>query len=98
MGTAASPAEDTITDFHAGQGGDVLDLSDVLVDEENHQLDEYLHFNFADGDTTVEISSEANGDVTQKVTLKGVDLSSMGSSDSEIISNLLDDGNLQVDQ
>ena len=98
VGTAAAPAEDTITDFHTGAGGDVLDLSDVLVDEENHQLDEYLHFNFADGDTTVEISSQANGDVTQKVTLKGVDLSSLGGSDSEIINNLLDDGNLQVDQ
>ncbi|MET4707174.1 VCBS domain-containing protein [Endozoicomonas lisbonensis] len=98
VGTAADPAEDTITDFHTGEGGDVLDLSDVLVDEENHQLDEYLHFNFENGDTTVEISSQANGDVTQKVTLKGVDLSSTGGSDAEIINNLLDDGNLQIDQ
>ena len=98
VGTAEAPSVDLLTDFHVGQGGDILDLSDVLVEEENHQLDEYLHFNFSGGDTTLEISTQANGDVTQKVTLQGVDLSSLGGSDSEIINNLLNDGNLQVDQ
>lgn len=98
VGTADSPSVDLLTDFHLGQGGDILDLSDVLVDEENHQLDEYLHFNFSDGNTTLEISTQANGDVTQKVTLQGVDLSPLGGTDSEIINNLLNDGNLQVDQ
>ena len=97
-GTAADPAEDTIKDFTVGQGGDVLDLHDMLVDEENHQLDEYLHFNFENGDTTVEVSTEANGDVTQKIKLEGVDLSSLGGSDAEIINSLLNDGNLQVDE
>ena len=96
-GSAETPAEDIITDFHIGQGGDVLDLSDVLADEENHQLDEYLHFNFSEGDTTLEIKPQAGGSTTQKVTLQGVDLSSLGNSDSEIINNLLNDGNLQVD-
>lgn len=97
-GTAETPAVDIITDFHIGQGGDVLDLSDILVDEQNHQLDEYLHFNFDNGDTTLEITPEAGGSVTQKVTFQGLDLSTLGGTDSEIISNLLNGGNLQVDQ
>ncbi len=78
-------------------GGDVLDLNDILVDEENHQLDENLHFNFSNDDTTLEIKPEDGGNTTQKVTLQGVDLFGMGATDSEIINNLLDDGNLQVD-
>ena len=96
LGTTDAPAEDTIVDFSLGQGGDVLDLSDVLIDDES-QLDQYLSFSASGDDTILEISNEANGSVTQKVTLQGVQLSSLGSDNSEIINNLLNDGNLQVD-
>ena len=98
IGTAEAPAEDIITDFTTGSGGDVLDLSDLLVGEENNALDDYLHFNFSGGDTTMEITPQSNGDVTQKVTLQGVDLSILGATDLDIINGLLNDGNLQVDQ
>ncbi|MGB0360682.1 MAG: type I secretion C-terminal target domain-containing protein, partial [Endozoicomonas sp.] len=96
-GSAATPAEDSITDFTTGSGGDILDLSDLLVDEESNSLDQYLHFEFSGGDTTIEISPEASGSVTQKVTLQNVDLSTLGASDADIINNLINNGNLNTD-
>ena len=94
-GAAGDPAEDVITDFHTGQGGDVLNISDLLVDE-NGAVEELLALNFAD--TTISIKSSETGDVTQRITLDGVDLSNYGgaATDIEIINNLIDDGNLQV--
>ncbi|MGB1270952.1 MAG: type I secretion C-terminal target domain-containing protein, partial [Endozoicomonas sp.] len=96
LGTVQEPAEDVIKDFQLGEDGDVIDLSDVLIDE-SETLDQYLSLNFEGGDTTLEVKPSADGSVTQKIKLEGVDLSSLGSSDSEIINNLLNDGNLQLD-
>ena len=97
VGTAESPAEDTITDFSTGSGGDVINLSDVLVDD-TEPLENYLSLNFENGDTTIEVKPSGS-DVTQKITLEGVDLSAYGggSTDSEILNNLINDGNLQID-
>ena len=98
LGTAATPAEDTITDFQAGQGGDMLDLSDVLVDD-SEPLEDYLSLNFENGSTTIEVKPDVNGGVTQKIKLEGVDLSGYGggTNDAEILNSLLSDGNLQID-
>ena len=98
LGSVATPADDTIIDFQTGQGGDVLELEGILQDTENHSLDEYLHLHFADGNTTIDIAHVASGDITQKITLQGVDLSSYGggTTDAEIINNLLNDGNLDI--
>ena len=98
LGSAASPAEDIIRDFQSGVGGDVLDLSDVLIGEENNALDQYLSFNFASGDSIIEIRSQAGGDVLQKVKLEGVDLSGLGNTDADIINKLISDGNLRLDE
>ena len=97
LGTAESPAEDIITDFHTGSGGDVINLSDVLVDD-SEPLENYMSLNFEDGDTTIEVKPSGS-DVTQKIKLEGVDLSTYGggSTDAEILNNLISDGNLQVD-
>ncbi|PJE79474.1 Serralysin B [invertebrate metagenome] len=97
-GSAAEPAEDTITDFQVGQGGDTLDLSDILAGD-IEPLEDYLALNFENGDTTLEVKSDVNSSATQKIKLEGVDLSSYAgaSTDAEILNNLLNDGNLQVD-
>ncbi|OED40529.1 hypothetical protein ACH42_16090 [Endozoicomonas sp. (ex Bugula neritina AB1)] len=93
----ADDDNDTITDFHTGVGGDVIDLSDVLT-ADTDQLESFLNINFVDGDTTIEVKPAADDTVTQKITLEGVDLSSYGggATDAEIINNLIDDGNLMM--
>ena len=95
IGTAAQPAEDLITDFQTGSGGDVIDISDLLSPDDS--LDNYLSVSLEGSDTVLEVKSDA-GDVTQKITLEGVDLSGYGgaTSETDIINNLIDDGNLQV--
>ena len=98
LGTVDAPAEDIIRDFQSGTGGDVIDLSDVLIGEESNELDQYLSFNFANGDSTIEIRSEAGGGIVQKVKLEGVDLSGLGSTDADIINQLISDGNLRLDE
>ncbi|WP_419534724.1 type I secretion C-terminal target domain-containing protein [Endozoicomonas sp.] len=97
IGTAAIPAQDTITDFNMSEG-DSLDLSSILVDEENNDLTQYLSFDQADpANPIVEVRDTAGGDITQKITLQGVDLSLLGSTDAEIINSMLNSGNLSTD-
>ena len=97
IGTAAIPAQDTITDFNMSEG-DSLDLSSILVDEENNDLTQYLSFDqAAPANPIVEVRDTAGGDITQKITLQGVDLSLLGSTDAEIINSMLNSGNLSTD-
>ncbi|WP_284379868.1 cadherin-like domain-containing protein, partial [Litoribrevibacter albus] len=93
-GTVSDVAVDVIKDFQTGQNGDVLDLSDLLIDEQNNSLEQYLSFE-SDGMNTV-VSVKADGtNVTQKITLEGVNLTG---PDADIINQLIQDGNLDVDQ
>ncbi|MFT6756806.1 MAG: Ca2+-binding RTX toxin-like protein, partial [Chitinophagales bacterium] len=91
QGTLASPAIDTITDvFVTGVSGDVLDLSDLLIDEETTALENYLHFELDGADTVIHIDQGGNVGTqeTQQIVLTGVDLVTGFTDDAAIIANL----------
>ncbi len=102
-GSVGLAAVDTIADFTLGSGGDVLDLSDMLQGEDLASLDNYFNFSFdsGTGDTTISIDVDGGGtfESSQQIVLSGVDLTSGGTlSDQQILDNLLNNGNLVVDQ
>ncbi|UCH40470.1 MAG: type I secretion C-terminal target domain-containing protein, partial [Gammaproteobacteria bacterium] len=103
-GTLGTPAVDTINDFTVGVGGDVLDLSDMLQNEDLASLDDFLNFSYdsGSGNTTISIDTDGNSgafETQQQILLTGVDLTANGTlSDQQILDNLLNNGNLVVDQ
>lgn len=98
QGSEDFPAIDFIKDFTIQQG-DFLNLTDLLIDEETNSLEQYLDFNFNNGSTTINVSHEGDGSITQQIVLENTDLSThYGTADTnEIITNLVDDGHLIVD-
>ncbi|MDB5900935.1 MAG: thrombospondin, partial [Ramlibacter sp.] len=110
-GTKGLPAVDTITGFdtvNGGAGGDVLDLRDLLVGENQGggtgNLDDYLHFEIAGGNTIIHVSS--GGDFgpgylasreVQTIILQGVDLIGTMNTDQQIIQDLLTKAKLVTD-
>ena len=95
---------DTIKDFNVKPvtaGGDILDLRDLLQGETSNAttLAGYLHFdNAASGNATLHVHSGGTGSAeNQTIILQGVDLSGWGSSDTQIIQSLLNQGKLLVD-
>jgi hypothetical protein len=105
-GTLAAPAVDTITDFDTAEG-DILHLADLLVGEHDgsgvgaDNLDQFLSFSWDGTNTTVEIAPDAlsSPDVTQKVVLEGVDLTTGGTlTDQQVIDSLILGNILQTDQ
>jgi VCBS repeat-containing protein len=112
---AGMPSYDRITDFDTrakANGGDVLDLRDLLQGEENNPLDKYLHFETKsetiEGNTVtstvIHVSSEGHftdpqhvgGVENLQITLQGVDLSGLG-GDDQIIQHLISAGKLITD-
>ena len=116
-GTPGAPAADTITDFNALLGGDVLDLRELLVGENaigsTGNLQNYLDFDTTSmpGSTVIRVSS--TGGFTggaydaavqdQTIVLSGIDLRgtlpglNAGSSDNDVIRQLVDLGRLVTD-
>jgi hypothetical protein len=98
---------DTIKDFHVyqnpGDQRDVLDLSDLLVNESANTLDSYLHFSQSGNNTIVHIKSTGgiNGtgsNADQLITLEGVtNLGAGVQTDAEIIQQLLSNNQLITD-
>jgi Ca2+-binding RTX toxin-like protein len=103
-GIVGVPAVDTIADFTLGVDGDVLDLSDMLQGEDLASLDGYLNFSYdgASGNTTISVDSDGSSgsfESVQEIVLSGIDLTANGTlSDQQILDNLLNNGNLIVDQ
>ena len=112
-GSTDTPAVDTITDFNfddVSADGDILDLSDLLQGEgvigtNPGNLSSYLHFELVDGDTVIYISTTgqfADGydasEVDQQIVIEGVDLIGDLTTDDDVIAQLLEQGNLVVDE
>jgi hypothetical protein len=87
----------------------VLDLRDLLQGEAHDaisvgNLQNYLHFEAAGGNTTIQISSGGGfvngynvGAVDQTIVLQGVNLLSGFSTDLQVIQDLLNRGKLVTD-
>ncbi|WP_421326006.1 VWA domain-containing protein, partial [Aeromonas veronii] len=107
----ADGSTDTITDFSLGKtsnGGDVLDLSDLLVGvpsvANNNDLatilNNYLKFDATANKLTIDTNGLTTGGSQLTVQFQGsLDLDHNGglTSNHDIIKQLLDDGNLKVD-
>ncbi|WP_408908879.1 DUF5801 repeats-in-toxin domain-containing protein [Aeromonas hydrophila] len=107
----ADGSTDNITDFTLGNptsGGDVLDLSDLLVgvpsaannNDLATALDNYLKFDTATNKLTIDTNGLTSGGSQLTVQFQGsLDLDHGGglTTNHDIIKQLLDDGNLKVD-
>lgn len=112
QGSVGTPAIDTINNFSSlnrTQGGDVLDLRDLLQGETHTgftegNLTNYLHFEHSGSDTIVHVSSagqyvgafDAHLD-DQRIHLSNTDLLGGATADTQIIRDLLAGGKLIVD-
>ncbi|ARP86994.1 retention module-containing protein [Bordetella genomosp. 9] len=103
QGTVDAPAVDTIKDFSTASkadGGDVLDLHELLQNPADGDLSKYLHFSKQGNDTVINVSTTGHAAANafdQKIVLQNVDLTNGGAlqTDQAIINDLLQKGKLQ---
>ena len=103
QGTIPAPAIDTIKDFSlakAADGGDILDLKDLLLGEKDSTLTQYLNFHKEGNNTVIDINTKGliGLGADQKIVLENVDLTGNNTlSNQAIINDLLLKGKLNVD-
>ena len=107
--TPGSISNDVINDFDtadSSQGGDVLDLRDLLIDESDATLGDYVYVEIDSGNTLIHISTDGSFDggqpdannIDQTIELSGVDLSvGFGADQAAIIQDLISRGKLLTD-
>ncbi|MFV7762523.1 retention module-containing protein [Shewanella algae] len=95
---SADGSTDEVYNFNPNT--DALDLSDILVNEENGVLDDYLDFSFVGGNTIISVDTTGAGGDSVTIVLNDVDLSAeYGTTDEGvIIQSLISDGALLVTQ
>jgi len=95
---------DTLRNFNSSQGGDIIDLSNLLDgiidDNDPIELAKYLSFSQDGNYTTIHIDYNGDGNGSdQDIVLRGVQLQNKFGADTEdIIQGMLDSGNLVIDQ
>jgi len=88
---------DSIAQFTLGSGGDILQLNDLLLESQTEdQLDQFLHFSSDGQDTTIEINTNQDASDHHFLVLNNMDLTTIGNTDSEIIHQLIQQGNLDI--
>ncbi|MBB4862598.1 VCBS repeat-containing protein [Pseudomonas nitritireducens] len=87
---AGDVGNDTITDFKAGEG-DRIDISDLLPDTAHNDILSYLKVDTATSTLQVSTTGQINNGGAADVTIKlsGVDLSTYGSTSTEIVNKLV---------
>jgi Ca2+-binding RTX toxin-like protein len=111
QGSAAAAAQDHLTDFGFGRGGDALDLRDLLHGEATgtdlaaaQSLATYLHFTQANGHAVLQVDPDGGPYApTQTITFDNMSLAdltaslglSAGANDLQIIQQMLEQGNLK---
>jgi Ca2+-binding RTX toxin-like protein len=103
-GSQVQPALDTITDFHPEQG-DKIDLADMLQGVTGNGVDDLLKHLSASvtmgsnglSDVNLSVSPAGDGQITQQITLKDVDLTSWHlatTSSHDVLQSMLDNHSL----
>ncbi|MDN3524811.1 Ig-like domain-containing protein [Halomonas sabkhae] len=99
-GTAAAPADDTVTDF--GDGDDTLQLGELLegYDGDQSALNDFINASYDGADTVLHIKTDGgiaadNGNADQVITLSG--FSEHSGTSQEILQAMADSSQLDVD-